>query len=132
MSREGSQRHESEVAMSTPNTDKVFAGSIPNLYETYLVPLIFEPYAADMATRLKTRPISRLLEIAAGTGVVTRALASELPDSAAIVATDLNQAMLDQAAAVGTKRPVEWRQADAMQLPFQDAAFDAVVCQFGA
>lgn len=117
--------------MSSPNTDKVFAGSIPKLYDTYLVPLIFEPYAADLVSRLTTRPLSRVLEIAAGTGVVTRALASALPDSAAIVATDLNQAMLDQAAVVGTKRPVEWRQADAMQLPFEDASFDAVVCQFG-
>ena len=117
--------------MSSPNTDKVFAGSIPKLYETYLVPLIFEPYAADIAKRLKAKPVSRLLEIAAGTGVVTRALAAGLPEGAEIVATDLNQAMLDQAAAVGTKRAVEWRQADAMQLPFQDATFDAVVCQFG-
>src|SRR6185295_10794063 len=123
---------DSEVAaMSSPNTDKVFAGSIPRLYEMYLVPLIFEPYALDMAKRLKARPISRLLEIACGTGVVTRALASALPESTAIVATDLNQAMLDQAAATGTKRPVEWRQADAMQLPFPDKTFDAVVCQFG-
>ena len=118
--------------MSSANIDKVFAGSIPKLYETYLVPLIFEPYAADLATRLKARPLSRVLEIAAGTGVVTRALASALSESVSIVATDLNQAMLDQAAAVGTKRAVEWRQADAMQLPFQDASFDAVVCQFGA
>jgi len=117
--------------MSSPDTDKVFAGSIPKLYDTYLVPLIFEPYAADMAKRLRARPISRLLEIAAGTGVVTRALASALPESTAIVATDLNQAMLDQAAVVGTKRAVEWRQADAMQLPFPDATFDALVCQFG-
>ena len=117
--------------MAGPNIDKVFAGSIPKLYETYLVPLIFEPYAVDLVTRLTARPVSRLLEIAAGTGVVTRALASALPESAAIVATDLNQAMLDQAAAVGTKRAVEWRQADAMQLPFPDASFDAVVCQFG-
>ena len=118
--------------MSIPQTDKVFAGSIPKLYEMYLVPLIFEPYALDIAERLSARPISRLLEIACGTGVVSRALASKLPESSVIVATDLNQAMLDQAAAVGTKRPVEWRQADAMQLPFQDATFDAVVCQFGA
>ena len=117
--------------MSSSNIDKVFAGSIPKLYETYLVPLIFEPYAADVAKRLKARPLSRLLEVAAGTGVVTRALASALPESAAIVATDLNQAMLDQAASVGTKRAVEWRQADAMRLPFPDATFDAVVCQFG-
>ena len=118
--------------MTSPSTDKLFAGSIPKLYETYLVPLIFEPYALDIGKRLSGRPISRLLEIACGTGVVTRALASALPESARIVATDLNQAMLDQAALVGTKRPVEWRQADAMQLPFQDATFDAVVCQFGA
>src|SRR5690349_113274 len=117
--------------MNSPDTDKVFAGSIPKLYETYLVPLIFEPYAGGLAKRRKGRAGSRLLEIAAGTGVVTRALAAALPESAAIVATDLNQAMIDQAAAVGTKRTVEWRQADAMKLPFPDASFDAVVCQFG-
>src|SRR5438270_8787859 len=111
--------------------DKVFAGSIPKIYETHLVPLIFEPYAADLATRLRSRARSRVLEIAAGTGVVTRALASALPASASIVATDLNHGMLEQAAAVGTSRPVEWRQADAMQLPFGDAVFDVVVCQFG-
>src|SRR5258708_2380815 len=102
--------------------DKVFAGSIPKLYDTYLVPLIFEPYAADLAKRLSTRSLSRVLDVAAGTGVVTRALASVLPDSVSIVATDLNQATLDQASVVGTKRAVEWRQADAMQLPFQDGA----------
>ena len=112
-------------------TDKVFAGSIPKLYETYLVPLIFEPYAADLANRLKSKSLYRMLEIAAGTGVVTRALASVLPESVHIVATDLNQAMLDQACVAGTARSVEWRQADAMQLPFADGTFDAVVCQFG-
>src|SRR4029077_1873394 len=69
-------------------------------------------------------------EVAAGTGGVTRALASGLPDGVSIVAPDVNQPMLDQAAAIGTKRPVEWRQADAMQLPFRDGTFDAVVCQF--
>jgi len=111
--------------------DKVFAGSVPNIYETYLVPLIFEPYAADLVSRLKLRNPSRILEVAAGTGVVTRALASALPEGTSIVATDLNQAMLDEAAAVGTRRPVEWRQADATQLPFPDQTFDAVVCQFG-
>ena len=111
--------------------DKVFAGSIPKLYESYLVPLIFQPYADDLARRLASRPLTRVLEIAAGTGVVTRALASALPERVAIVATDLNQAMLDQAIATGIGRPVEWQQADAMQLPFADGEFDAVVCQFG-
>ncbi len=113
------------------DTDKIFTGSIPKLYDTYLVPLIFEPYAADLVNRLSSRSLSRVLEIAAGTGVVTRVLASALPENVCIVATDLNQAMLDQASVVGTKRTVEWRQADAMQLPFGDGTFDAVVCQFG-
>jgi ubiquinone/menaquinone biosynthesis C-methylase UbiE len=118
-------------SMKNPDTDKVFAGSIPKLYDTYLVPLIFEPYAADMVNRLRSQSLSRVLEIAAGTGVVTRAIASALPESVSIVATDLNQAMLDQASTTGTKRSVEWRQADAMQLPFPDETFDAIVCQFG-
>ncbi|MDQ6638345.1 MAG: class I SAM-dependent methyltransferase [Pseudomonadota bacterium] len=111
--------------------DKVFAGSIPKLYDEYLVPLIFAPYADDLARRLAARTPGRVLEIAAGTGVVTRALAARLAEPVAIVATDLNQAMIDTAAQVGTARPVEWRQADAMQLPFADGEFDAVVCQFG-
>ena len=117
--------------MSSPDSDKLFSGSIPSLYERYLVPLIFEPYAADLADRLTSRSLSRVLEIAAGTGVVTRHLASVLPESVSIVATDLNQSMLDMASAIGTTRPVVWRQADAMQLPFPDSTFDAVVCQFG-
>lgn len=115
--------------MSTP--DHVFAGSVPSLYETLLVPLIFEPYAADLKSRVAAREVSRVLEIAAGTGVVTRALAS-LPGAFSIIATDLNQAMLDQAAAIGTARPIQWQKADAMSLPFPDGAFDAVICQFGA
>ena len=118
--------------MNNPGSDKVFAGSVPALYETHLVPLIFEPYAAELANRVAARNPARVLEIAAGTGVVTRHLASALPEKSSIIATDLNPPMLDQAQAIGTKRPVEWRQADAMQLPFPDEMFDAVVCQFGA
>jgi SAM-dependent methyltransferase len=118
--------------MTGRTTDKLFAGSIPKFYDTYLVPLIFQPYADDLARRLAVRPLRRVLEIAAGTGVVTRALDSALPEYVEIVATDLNQAMLDHAQAIGTRRPVQWRQADAMQLPFGSAEFDAVVCQFGA
>jgi len=117
--------------MKLQSTDTLFAGSIPQLYERHLVPLIFEPFAVDLAARVAQRRPERVLEIAAGTGVVTRRLAESLPAGVAIVATDLNQAMLDQAAARGVSRPVEWRQADAMQLPFPDASFDAVVCQFG-
>jgi SAM-dependent methyltransferase len=101
------------------------------VYETYLVPLLFESYAADLVKRVASRSLTRVLEVAAGTGAVTRGMAASLPDRASIVATDLNQAMLDQAATVATKRPVTWRQADAMQLPFEDGTFDAVICQFG-
>jgi len=117
--------------MSGSASDKNFAGSIPELYETYLVPLIFEAFAKDLAVRLQRRAPSRVLEVAAGTGVLTRELARVLSKDASIVATDLNQPMLDRAVSVGTQRPVEWRQADAMQLPFEDGTFDAVVCQFG-
>src|SRR5262249_8372511 len=117
--------------MSSLDTDKVFAGSIPEFYDTYMVPVFFEPYAADLAARLAGRPLARVLETAAGTGVVTRALATTLPESVSIVATDLNQPMLDYASARGTTRAVEWRQADAMDLPFPNGTFDAVVCQFG-
>ncbi len=117
--------------MSNPQSDEVFAGSIPRLYEEYLVPLIFEQYAEGLAQRLASRKLTRVLEVAAGTGVVTRHLASLLPNDVSIVGTDLNQPMLDLASEMGTSRPVEWRQADAMQLPFADESFDAVVCQFG-
>jgi len=118
--------------MQMRDTDKAFAGQVPEVYERYLVPLIFEAYAVDIAGRVASRRPARTLEIAAGTGVVTRLLANALPDDASIVATDLNQPMLDRASAVGTSRPVTWRQADAQQLPFEDGQFDAVVCQFGA
>jgi ubiquinone/menaquinone biosynthesis C-methylase UbiE len=118
--------------MTSPDSDKVFAGSIPKLYDTLLVPLIFEPYAADMVSRLVERPLSKVLEVAAGTGVVTRAMASALPDDVSIVATDLNQTMLDHAATTLRGRNLEWHQADALKLPFADESFDAVVCQFGA
>jgi SAM-dependent methyltransferase len=109
-----------------------FTGSIPQVYDAYLVPMIFEPYARDLAERVRGTGAERVLEIAAGTGVVTRAMASALPAATTIVATDFNQAMLDHAARLPIARPVEWRQADAMKLPFDDASFDAVVCQFGA
>ena len=118
--------------MDAHGTDKVFAGSIPELYDTLLVPMIFAPYAADMAARAAACKPKRVLEVAAGTGAVTRALARALPAPIEIVATALNPPMLDRAATVGTLRPVTWQQADAQQLPFADGSFDLVICQFGA
>jgi SAM-dependent methyltransferase len=111
--------------------DKGFTGSIPKIYETYLVPLIFQSYAADLARRVAAKKPGNVLELAAGTGVVTRAMLGELPAGVDIIATDLNPAMLDQAAAHTVPRPVAYQQADAMALPFDDQTFDAVVIQFG-
>jgi len=113
-------------------TDKLFAGSIPEIYDRFLVPLIFEDYARDLADRLAKAGPQDLLETAAGTGVLTRALAARLPVSTRITATDLNQPMLEHAKArqPGNGR-IAWKQADALALPFGDQSFDAVVCQFG-
>ncbi|MER9437585.1 methyltransferase domain-containing protein [Mesorhizobium sp. M0011] len=117
--------------MST--TDKLFTGSIPEVYDRAMVPLIFEPYAQDLAERVSKLGPQSVLEVAAGTGVVTRALAARLPAQTRIVATDLNQPMLDHARTRMADDPrIIWQQADAQALPFEDARFDAVVCQFGA
>jgi ubiquinone/menaquinone biosynthesis C-methylase UbiE len=113
--------------------DRIFAGSVPENYDRYMVPLIFEPYAADMAQRAAALSPNSILEIAAGTGVVTRALAPKLARDASYTVTDLNQPMLDYAT---SRQPpdsrITWRQADALALPFGQATFDLVCCQFGA
>jgi len=113
-------------------TDKVFAGSIPEFYDRLMVPLIFEPFAADLSRRVAATGPRNVLETAAGTGVLTRALASRLAADARITATDLNQPMLNYAMTrqPGDKR-IDWKQADAMALPFEDQSFDAVACEFG-
>jgi ubiquinone/menaquinone biosynthesis C-methylase UbiE len=117
--------------MTLPPNDKLFAGSVPLLYEQHMVPMLFAPYAADLARRVAQQPVRRLLELAAGTGALTRQLAATLSPEATLVATDLNQPMLDLAAQLCTTRPITWQTADAMALPFEDASFDTVVCQFG-
>jgi len=111
--------------------DAAFSGSIPALYDKYLGPLIFESYAQDLAARLAPFNPGRVLEVAAGTGIVTRALLRSLPSGASIVATDLNQPMLDHAATQVSSSRVTWQNADAQALPFPDGSFEAVVCQFG-
>ncbi len=117
--------------MDRSTGDASFSGSIAQLYEQLLVPMIFQPYADDLVARVAALPGTHVLELAAGTGVVTRGLASRLHSGISIVATDLNAPMLELAAQIGTARPVTWRQADAMQLPFDDGSFDIVVSQFG-
>src|SRR4051812_9506248 len=98
-----------------------------------MVRLFSEPFAADLAGRAAALAPSAVLEIAAGTGVVTRALAPKLSPGASYMVTDLNQPMLDYAASQqAADSRITWRQADAMALPFENAAFDLVCCQFGA
>ena len=112
------------------DTDRAFVGSIPDIYDTYMGPLMFEVFAVDLARRFAGFDGS-LLETAAGTGRVTRALARTIGPGARIVATDLNEPMIARGAEAVRDRAVTWQQADAQQLPFDDASFDAVVCQFG-
>jgi ubiquinone/menaquinone biosynthesis C-methylase UbiE len=116
--------------MTAPGSDKVFDGSIPELYDTWLAPLIFEPYAQDLGQRVKSEHVGSVLEVAAGTGVVTRAMVDALGANVPIMATDLNQPMLDYGASVRADANVTWQRADAQALPFDDRTFDAVVCQF--
>src|SRR6516162_2841297 len=113
-------------------TDKLFAGSIPEIYDGRLVPLIFEHYARDLAERVAATSPQHVLEIAAGTGALTSAITARLPAQSRIVATDLNQPMLDCAATRSDLQDrISWRQADALALPFEDQSFDVVACQFG-
>ena len=117
--------------MTRPELDHRFAGAIPEIYDRYLIPLIFQGYALDLAARVRAdAAVTHILEVAAGTGVVSRALALAAPE-AEIVATDLNQAMLDHAASQTDATNLRWQQADALALPFADNSFDTVLCQFG-
>ncbi len=114
-------------------SDKEFSGSIPEFYDTFLVPLIFDDYANDLADRVVSHTPEAVLETAAGSGVVPRALAGRLGPDTRYVVTDLNQPMLDHAASQqGEDSHIEWRQADALKLPFESDSFDSVICQFGA
>ncbi len=108
-----------------------FDGSIPEMYDTHLGPLFFEHYAADLSRRVSVPDGGQVLEIACGTGIATGYLRNALPRSVKIVATDLNEPMLEFARRKrGTLDNVTFRQADAQDLPFENDAFDAVVCQF--
>jgi ubiquinone/menaquinone biosynthesis C-methylase UbiE len=111
-----------------------FQGSIPEAYDAFLGPAVMEPYALDLAARLTAfaGERSRVLEVACGTGIVTRRLRERLPESARLVATDLNPPMLEFARRKLAAIPgIEWRPADACVLPFPDGSFDLLVCQFG-
>ena len=113
------------------STSAAFSGAVPGNYDRLLGPTLFEPYAADLIGRIPRLEHLRVLEVACGTGIVTRRLRESLAASASIVATDLNEPMLDHARAAVGVRGIVWQQADALELPFEDASFDVYVCQFG-
>jgi ubiquinone/menaquinone biosynthesis C-methylase UbiE len=114
------------------SSDAAFVGSIPEHYDRYMGPIIFADYAADIARRAAAGKPATVLETAAGTGIVTRALRDHLPADTRLTATDLNPPMLDVARAkFRSGEQVEFQPADATALPFADGSFDAVVCQFG-
>ena len=110
-------------------TDGIFAHSTPALYERYMG-FLFEPYAKLVAERCAVLQPDRILETAAGTGIVTRAVHRAAP-RAQIVATDINPAMLELAEHALTAQQVTFKPADAQKLPFSDGIFDLVLCQFG-
>ena len=115
-----------------PDRNVIFQGPIPENYDRYLGPVIFEPYAEDLVSRLQGKNFKRVLEVACGTGIVTRRLRDALPHSTEIVATDLNPDMFEFAKPrFKNSENVRWQQADASALPFPDDSFDAIVCQFG-
>src|SRR4030095_2945166 len=109
-----------------------FSGSIPAAYDRYLGPMVLQPYAEDLAARLQVDKTGSVLELACGTGILTRVLRSRLPSTVKLIATDLNEPMFRHAAPKFRKdEAVQWLQADACSLPFGDQLFDAVLCQFG-
>lgn len=124
------------VHMADDAAARLFRGGVPDAYERLMVPLVFQPYADDLVARAVSHTPSAVLELAAGTGVVTRGLAAALPPESTLIATDLNDGMLAVAERRGAPRPagarpVAWQAADAQALPFDAESFDLVVCQFG-
>ena len=109
-----------------------FSGSIPEYYDSCLGPAWFDAFAVDLAQRLPAKPPGDVLEIASGTGLVTRRLRERLDPAVRLVATDLSKAMLDYARGkLSDAKGIGWREVDAVNLPFDAGEFGAVVCAFG-
>ncbi len=114
-----------------PSPAKTFSGSVPANYDQYMGPLFFEQYAQDLVARIDKDKVQQALEIACGTGRVTKHLRNALPPAATLIATDLNPGMLEVAKQKVALENIQYQVADAQTLPFADNSFDVVVCQFG-
>ena len=116
--------------MSITTTTTPFEKTIPGVYERYLGPYLYEPYAVYVTNRIKGAP-QHVLEIGAGTGRLTRHLAEKIGPQAKLTAIDINPSMLEICRQKVEAKNVDFQEADAQALPFDDSSFDCVVCQFG-
>ena len=108
-----------------------FSGSIPEMYEEFLGEFMFEPFAEDLANRIDVHGVENVLEIACGTGRLTRRLLDRLPASVQLTATDINTGMLAVARNKTLSDNVHWDVVDMTEMPYEEHRFDMVVCQFG-
>lgn len=115
--------------MATPTLS--FGGEVSQNYDDFLGPFFFEPYAADLANRLDFNGVHKMLELACGTGRLTKHISDILPAMTEFVASDLNPDMIAVAKGKVTSDRVKWATADMLQLPFENESFDLIVCQFG-
>ncbi len=118
------------------NTSNANPSADPSLesavhYDEFLGPMFFEPYAIEVAARIDPSSVSLVLEIAAGTGRVTRHIRKRIPASANLIASDISEDMLAVAKRKLEGLEIDWRNIDAQQLPFSDNSIDLVVCCFG-
>jgi ubiquinone/menaquinone biosynthesis C-methylase UbiE len=116
---------------STKVSSTNFSGDTATYYDQFLGPLFFEPYAIEVAKRIDPAPVSIALEIAAGTGRVTRHIRERISASAKLIASDISEEMLGEAKKKLSHLDIEWQHIDAQQLPFSDNSIDLVVCCFG-
>lgn len=124
---------ESLVNKSAISNDAVlnFNGSVPEVYETVLGNFIFEPFAVDIVNRISNKNAFNVLELAAGTGRVTKHLIHAFSPNAKIVASDISLPMMEKAKLVVSSQNLTWQQVDIADIPFSEGSFDVIVCQFG-
>jgi ubiquinone/menaquinone biosynthesis C-methylase UbiE len=113
------------------HSSQLYSGSVPANYDTYLVPLLFEPYAADLTYRIGKAPVNAVLEIACGTGIVSSHVIRLLESGGSLTASDINADMLHYAQSAVKDNRIKWDVADAQSLPYNDQVFDTIYCQFG-
>jgi ubiquinone/menaquinone biosynthesis C-methylase UbiE len=115
----------------TQQTQWQVAGNAAEIYEEYLVPAIFEPWARDLLDRAAPRPGERVLDVACGTGIVARLAADKVGSSGKVLGVDINPGMIAVARKIARAAGPEWQEGNATALPLPDGSFDLVTCQQG-